>query len=102
MQKAIPNDYRSKKSRSVLNALYHSWGSWGEIARRLKVPKATVHAVATGERRCGEELWQAVRLQNPKTLKRLIKKIGIPFLQRAELMRGKSPRGIYGRGGVPL
>lgn len=73
------------------------------MSKRLGgIPKATVHAVALGERRCTPDLWEQVKLQNPRTLRRLIKRIAIPFLQRAELMRGKSKRGIYSLGGVPL
>lgn len=87
----------------MLKTLYRSLGSWGALSKRLGgVPKATVRAVALGERRVTPELWEQIKLQNPRTLRRRIRKIAVPFLERAQLMRGKSKRGIYGRGGVPL
>ena len=99
MPLSIPNDLESRKARKALNRLYRRYHSWRHVAEHLKLPNAA-HArkIALGQLACTAPMRAALTRLSPRTMRRFIRKVAVPFLKT----RLKSPRGVYGRGGVPL
>ncbi len=100
----------AKKAAQVLNRAYRRQRrkSWAAIARRFDLDnKGRAYMIASGKLKpnpardrvlLNAVAWELDPRRRPVALRRLIKRIGLPFLQS----RQRSSIGIYGAGGRPV
>lgn len=108
MSKPISNDPEAKKARLLLRQAYRNLkhlGGWEAVAEKFGVTtkdgkpnRGLCYLMAKGARPVCERMRDVVRMSKPRKFKSFIKQVAVPFLAR----RQRSPRGVYGRGGVPL
>lgn len=108
MSKPIVDDLEAKKARFLLRQAYRNFkarGGWEAVAEKYGVKtkdgkpnRGLCYLMAKGQRPICERMREIVRMNKPRHFKKFIRHVAVPFLAR----RQPSPRGIYGRGGVPL
>ncbi len=101
---------QAKQAAQLLNRAYRKQKhkSWAALARRFELGnKGRAYMIASGKLKPNPErdrvllnavAWEFDARRRPVSLRRLIKRIGLPFLQR----RQRSSIGIYGAGGRPI
>jgi len=100
----------AKKAAQLLNRAYRRQKrkSWAALARRYQLGnKGRAYMIASGKLKpnpardvalLNAVAWDMDPRRRPATLRRLINRIGLPFLAR----RQRSSIGIYGAGGRPV
>jgi len=100
----------AKKAAQLLNRAYRRQKrkSWAALARRYELGnKGRAYMIASGKLKPNPQrdrvllnavAWEFDARRHPVTLRRLIRRIGLPFLAK----RQPSSIGIYGAGGRPV
>ena len=100
----------ARKAAQLLNRAYRRQKrkSWAALARRYELGnKGRAYMIASGKMKPNPErdrvllnavAWEFDVRRRPVSLRRLIRRIGLPFLAK----RQRSSIGIYGAGGRPI